>query len=461
MPFTCRPIAAALARLRIPAAVVTLAGMAGCNDPAEPPTATHLEIVQAPPPLGAPGFPLIDTIRVRLVDEDGTPQASRPITWIVTQGGGTATALATVTDANGIASARWTLGSSTGINRLEARTENDSVQAFQTNAEAFRVDRLDSNYGLACGLQQGDLWCWGDYSWVSTRGVSEIPTNPFGFYTAAPGLVSQGQGFTQVAVGFPGACALDATHIVRCFGPASSSVTPVPTIPAMRHIAGATNSDFCGLAMSDSTAWCWNLISGVGSPVPSSPALVDLEMDNPVGGSTQTACGRLVDSTAVCWGEGPLGDGTFNSSVTPVAVSGAHKFAELAVGRGFACGRKANGDVWCWGRNDDGQLGSAGPDSPVPVLATTGISRIAATLQTVMANQLGSIVRWGYFGNSTGNPVTPLASLAGLPVVDFAANDISCVRLNDGQAYCFDEMFINASSIDIDVYSPVQPVVEP
>lgn len=446
---------------RILAAVATVAGIAGCNDPAEPLSATHIEIVQAPPPLGAPGFPLVDTLRVRLLDEEDVPQANRPITWVVTQGGGTVTALGTVTDANGIASARWTLGSSIGINRLEARTEDDSVQAFQTNAEAFRVDRLDSNYGLACGLTQGDLWCWGDGSWVSTPGVSEIPANPFGFYTAAPGLVSQGQGFTEVAVGFPGACALDATQIVRCFGPASPIVAPVPTIPLMRHIAGATNTDFCGLAMSDSTAWCWDLISGVGSVVPSSPALVDLEMDNSLGGATLTACGRLVDSTAVCWGAGPLGDGTFNASVTPVAVSGGHKFAELAVGRNFACGRKANGDVWCWGRNDDGQLGSTGSDSPVPVLAATGVTRIAATLQTVMANRLGSIVRWGYFGNSTGNPVTVLPSVAGLAVADFAANDISCLRLSDGQAYCFDEMFIEASGIDIDIYSPVQPVVEP
>jgi hypothetical protein len=375
--------------------------------------------------------------------------------WVAQQGGGTVLSLQSVTNAAGLSEAKWTLGPTAGLNVLEARHAEDSAVVFQTQGEAFKVDLLDSNYGLACGLTQGDLWCWGQDSWVSSPPVSEGPSNPFGLTALAPGLVSQGQGFTELAVGFSSVCAMDGNRTVHCFGPLGMSVTPLPAVPAMRHIAGGDGYDFCGLSEADSTAWCWNVATAAAAAVPSSPAFVDLEMDN-LG--SLTACGRLVDLTASCWGAGPLGNGSFTSSATPVAVSGGLKFAELAVGRDFSCGRKADGDVWCWGRNADRQLGIAGPDSPVPVLAATQVSRIAAAIYTVIAIRLGSVVRWGYFGNGVGNPLTTLTSLSGLPVVDFAANDISCARLVDGQAYCFNEIFFNTSTIDIDDYSPIQPV---
>jgi hypothetical protein len=55
----------------------------------------------------------------------------------------------------------------------------------------------------------------------------------------------------------------------------------------------------------------------------------------------------------------------------------------------------------------------------------------------------------------------PVQSLAALPVIDFAQSDVSCVRLADGQVYCFDEIWFSSSSFDVDRYSPVQPVVIP
>ena len=76
--------------------------------------------------------------------------------------------------------------------------------------------------------------------------------------------------------------------------------------------------------------------------------------------------------------------------------------------------------------------------------------------------RFGTVERWGYFGvNGGGNPMTPLASVSHLPVSDLASNDTSCLRLVDGQVYCFDEIWVNSSTVDIDRYAPVQPVVTP
>lgn len=440
-------------------AVASLILLGGCNDPvstgSEP---THLEILQDVPPVGAPGGQLIDTLRVRLVDDEGRPQAGQLLTWLVRQGGGSIAPTAEETDAEGIAVALWTLGATTGPNEVEVSTLQDSSATWHTSAEAFRVDKLDSNSGLGCGLRQGDLWCWGQESWVESPPVSLIHWQSHYELFRAPGLVADGAGFTDLAVGLDAVCALELSGTVQCFRhpilfPTGSLQ---PTVPPMRRVAGADSYTFCGLTLADSTAWCWNVADGTGAPVPESPAFVDLEMESVTG--SNIACGRLSDSTAACWGDGSLGHGTFDPSATPVPVSGGLHFAELAVGMDFACGRRADGEVWCWGRNGAGQLGNPGPDSPVPILANTGVGLIAAEQQTVLALRYGTPVRWGQYVTAFGG--SPTVAIPNLPVASFSANDLSCMRLIDGQVYCFQELWLTASTFDVDLYSPVQPVVE-
>jgi hypothetical protein len=436
-------------------------GITGCGEEsAGVPRPTLLEIVQGPPPAGSPGALLIDTLRIRLIDDEGTPRAGEPITWTILQGGGTISPLSAVTDASGIAEARWSLGATSGPNQVEARSPDDSSVVLETQGQAFQVDRLDSNYGAGCGLRAGDLWCFGEHAFVNGTPVS-LGEPPFEFVLPAPGLIAAGHGYADLAVGWQGVCAIDPAGTVDCF---LAGGMVHPAVPAMRRIAGTDNDAYCGIAVGDSTAWCWNTSAGgAAGQVDTAHRFVALEMDAELA-SAHTACGLAADSTAYCWGAGPLGDGTFNPSATPVPVSGGHKFVELAVGSDFSCGLQQNGEVWCWGRNDAMQLGVAGGDAPAPQLVTDGVSRLAAAGTTAIAIRFGTVVRWGNFGidyGSGGHPPTALASVAGLPVVGFSSNDISCVLLVDQQVYCFDELFIGSSTIDIDRYNPVQPVVTP
>lgn len=73
-------------------------------------------------------------------------------------------------------------------------------------------------------------------------------------------------------------------------------------------------------------------------------------------------CGVTRANLAYCWGGnryGRLGNGTFERSLTPVAVTGGLQFRQVSVGASDACGVTTGDRAYCWGR-------SYGP-TPAPV----------------------------------------------------------------------------------------------
>ena len=437
----------------VPAGLVLLVA---CNGPptGEPPA--ELVVVQAPPSAGAPGWVLVDTIKVRLVDPAGNPRPGATLTWVVTKGQGSVAEITATTDAEGISAALWTLGDLAGMNELRVSTPDDAFVTFEVMGEAFRVDRLTSAFdNIACGLVGGALWCWGDSFWAPTPPPSD---RNIGFWiNQSPGLVDDTHDFIDVAVSSISVCGLDVQQEVWCASLHAPQIARVSGLPPIRRVVGAgiaSEGQYCVLAVSDSTPWCWQQRGAAPEQVPGSPAFADLWMESNLS-RTFTACGLRTDSTAACWGEGPLGDGSIGWSDTPVSVSGGHRFVELAVGEQFACGRTDAGDVWCWGKDYHG-FGTPASDVLHPTLATTGAFRIAAGgvrwAQTISA---GPIVRWEGAGF---DPVSRPTGLSQLPVVDFASNDLTCVRLVDGQVYCLGEMFDNSTVVRWDNYVPVQPV---
>jgi len=81
----------------------------------------------------------------------------------------------------------------------------------------------------------------------------------------------------------------------------------------------------------------------------------------------QHTCGLTSGGTAYCWGaneEGQLGDGTFAPRrLTPTPVAGGLTFTSLALGEVHTCGLTSGGAAYCWGWNGGGQLGD-GTTSP-------------------------------------------------------------------------------------------------
>src|SRR6266566_809256 len=72
-------------------------------------------------------------------------------------------------------------------------------------------------------------------------------------------------------------------------------------------------------------------------------------------------CGLTPDGTAFCWGggtHGQLGNGAEESSPRPVRVDAPLVFRSISAGGSHTCAVTAEGVAYCWGSNDSGQLGN-------------------------------------------------------------------------------------------------------
>lgn len=406
--------------------------LVACTDQPTGPEPAKLVVVQAPSTVGVPGWELIDMLVVRAVDPAGTPRAGVAVTWTIRQGGGSIAPLAETTDADGYARAVWTLGSAAGPNKVRAETVEGSQADFASTGEAFRVEALAGG----CGLVSGALWCWGHVAYSN-----EVPSRGpiWGHWDIGPKLLDDSHAYVEVATTWSSVCVLTADGDVWCATDGQPEVARVTGLPPIHGLVGGWR--YCGLADADSTLWCW--VVG-GTPAQVFPGLAFRRM---AVLEEHVFCGLLADSTASCWGQDPTGGG---ASATPVPVNGGRRFVELVVARGYGCGLEADGDVWCW---------STRFNAPVPLdpmLSRSGAFGIAAgwdRVQAIVAG--GQMVRWRGPGYSE---VQVMQGLEGNPVDAFSNDGLMCVRLVDGEAYCYEDLWNNSSAIHDDIYSPVQPV---
>ena len=188
------------------------------------------------------------------------------------------------------------------------------------------------------------------------------------------------------------------------------------------------------------------------------------------GDGSSTFCGIRVSKGVVCWGagqQGQLGNGSDDSSATPVAVVGIGGSGRLGgvrsvVGEsGMFCALLVSGGVDCWGQGSEGQLGDgyySNRSTPVPVEGLGGsgtlggVESITTDGGTVCATMTSSDVDcWGYgrYGQigsgrdaSTDSPsavkaVDGSGQLSGVLSVATTGNFTFCATLSSGVADCW------------------------
>jgi Regulator of chromosome condensation (RCC1) repeat len=277
---------------------------------------------------------------------------------------------------------------------------------------------LDSSIGVgvyvACGLTtDGTVYCWGEAPFgTAGTGISSAPTfsSLAVGYGDAYGLTASGDVYTwstdvpyltnvPAATLVPGglsftaisatayACGTVSGGAAYCWGGngtgglGDSTYTdrPDPTPVAGGHTftsVSAGGGHTCGITTSGPT-YCWgrNNYGAFGdgtitnSPVPV-PGASGLTLTSISAGDWHT-CGLVASGAAYCWGlgeRGSIGNGSFDpAQLTPAPVSGGLTFASISTGTQHTCGLTSSGALFCWGRNEDGELGDGtGTNRAVP-----------------------------------------------------------------------------------------------
>jgi len=253
-----------------------------------------------------------------------------------------------------------------------------------------------------CGITTSrDAYCWG-WDWTGALGAGDVSPDRCDFFghdpcSPTPRLVVGGHQWAQLTADDRATCGVTTTHQLYCWGldvggddgqycqvPDNfSGCTRTPLL-----IASATASKAisigdvhrCEQAL-DGTLECWGAnywgMFGDGtvnsSPTPV-PAAGGARYASLMANRTGT-CALAEDRHAQCWGyggNGAIGNGAFDDALSPADVSGGYRFLDLASSGSsdFVCGVAATGRAYCWGWGDFGQLGNGAflsSSEPVPV----------------------------------------------------------------------------------------------
>lgn len=345
-------------------------------------------------------------------------------------------------------------------------------------------------------LDSGLVRCWGSsergqlgYADTVSIGDDELPS--------AAGTIMMGATASQLVSGYRHNCVL-ASDGVRCWGEAlyaqlglgtledlGDDETPSTEGPVELGDEAVTLASgyfhTCAVLETDGALRCWgagaeaqlgygNNLSIGDDETPASAGPVD------VGGPVvQVATGlihtcALLEGGAVrCWGtssDGQLGLGSYviigddelPSSVPTVALGGPAQ--QIAAGAFHTCALMVSGEVRCWGRNAQGQLGLGNtayigedelPDTVGPVDVGGTVTQIATGFgHTCALLDTGDVRCWGFaaFGNlGYGNvqnigddelpSSVPPVDVGGTVTQIAAGSDHNCALLDTGAVRCW------------------------
>jgi len=238
-----------------------------------------------------------------------------------------------------------------------------------TPAPSVVVKPISTGKSNTCFLlSDGSVSCWG----TNTAGESTPP---------------YGTGYTSVASGDYGSCAIKAADgQLNCWGddywlagqPRSSQTKAVDVASGKYHTCAVK---------TDGTLACWGLnvgrywAPGANQAVPPSGSFTR------VSAGAFHSCALRYDSTITCWGDNWTGQ----------ASSPSGSFARLASGRTHNCAVGTDGSITCWGENGDGR--ATAPSGSNWADVTAGYSHSCALATD------GSVSCWG--SNAQGQRTVP------------------------------------------------------
>jgi alpha-tubulin suppressor-like RCC1 family protein len=173
-------------------------------------------------------------------------------------------------------------------------------------------------------------------------------------------------------------------------------------------------------------------------------------------------CGVTSDNRAYCWGanfSGQLGDGTNTQRLRPMAVAGGLNFRQVLAGArdrygtSHSCGVTTSYQGYCWGGNDEGQLGDGTTTQRLKPRAVAGGLQFSGLIpggDHTCAVTTASVAHcWGYdyygqlgdgspVGNAAPTRLSPFAVVGELALKAVTPGGTHTCALTTGNlAYCW------------------------
>ena len=182
-----------------------------------------------------------------------------------------------------------------------------------------------------------------------------------------------------------------------------------------------------------------------------------------IAAGTYNGCAILENQSMVCWGDneyGQLGDGTTTGSAVPIYVNVAANETpvEVTVGQVTACALMESGNIYCWGSGYYGKMGNGEPwnDDYVntemrQVLLPEGqggqtVSISGGHICTILDN--GDVYCWGRgnqgqlgYGGTSNRNIPTKVNLPGQrsAIAISTGTFMTCAITTDGMGYCWGE----------------------
>jgi alpha-tubulin suppressor-like RCC1 family protein len=196
-----------------------------------------------------------------------------------------------------------------------------------------------------------------------------------------------------------------------------------------------------------------------GAPTPVAPRRVGGELRfTAISAGAHHNCALTAEGRAYCWGRnnaGQLGDSSTTDRDTPVAVAGGLTFLQISAGAAHTCAVTTDDEPYCWGANQQGQLGSGGRvDTPYPLRVGGAGSRLAAHQITAGGRHSCATqkhwdkgyraVCWGkneegQLGTiATDDTALPTEAFGVIRYVSITAGDLhTCGATDNGKVFCW------------------------
>lgn len=311
------------------------------------------------------------------------------------------------------------------------------------------VKELSSGHGHTCALAfDGRAYCWGSNTWGGLGdGTTQNKSLPVEVKATTPEDALYGKTIKQISAGWGHTCAVASDNKAYCWGRNSAYELGIgsgaQTLKPKAVQGDVFNKTIkivetgyghsCAVTV-DNELYCWGYTGAKGVqrfgfdttdidekgffnlPVLAHDSLLTevelryltFSMDDPWPHN----CAIDSGNKAYCWGYnvyGSLGDGVSVGDIRQINIkteNNGDQIKAISAGYRYTCAISFNDKAYCWGRNDQGQLGNGlktDSRSPVAVggeLVNKTVTDISTNWRHTCAIADGDIYCWG--SNSSG-----------------------------------------------------------